>query len=178
MDQTSYEYEYDSSGKYWCTMRQYNNGSFFLAKSRTFKQPSSNNYQSYRHSVGANYNDNDSPVDTLSEDDVVSDQQIFDVVEHQPSFPGGQKALMQWLSENVQYPQLAYDNGIQGRVIVQYVVEKDGSISEVTVSKSIDPSLDKEALRVVKSMPRWRPGMQNGKPVRVKYTMPVTFKLQ
>ena len=178
MDQTSYEYEYDSSGKYWCTMRQYNNGSFFLAKSRTFKQPSSNNYQSYRHSVGANYNDNDSPVDTLSEDDVVSDQQIFDVVEHQPSFPGGQKALMQWLSENVQYPQLAYDNGIQGRVIVQYVVEKDGSISEVTVSKSIDPSLDKEALRVVKSMPSWRPGMQNGKPVRVKYTMPVTFKLQ
>lgn len=128
--------------------------------------------------MGASYNDNDSPVDTLSEDDVVSDQQIFDVVEHQPSFPGGQNALMQWLSDNVQYPQLAYDNGIQGRVIVQYVVEKDGSISEVTVSKSIDPSLDIEALRVVKSMPRWRPGKQNGKPVRVKYTMPVTFKLQ
>ena len=87
-------------------------------------------------------------------------------------------ALMSWLSQNIKYPVIAAENGVQGRVIVQFVVEKDGSITDVKVAKSVDPSLDKEAARVVKSMPHWIPGKQNGSAVRVKYTVPVTFKLQ
>ena len=101
----------------------------------------------------------------------------FDVVEQMPSFPGGQSALFQWLSSNVKYPVVAEENGVQGRVIVSFVVERDGSITNVGVSKSVDPSLDKEAVRVVKSMPKWIPGKQKGSAVRVKYTLPVTFRL-
>ncbi|RRD02085.1 energy transducer TonB [Prevotella sp. OH937_COT-195] len=103
---------------------------------------------------------------------------VFDVVEQMPSFPGGQSALMQYLANNIKYPTLAEENGVQGRVIVQFVVSKDGSISNVRVVKSVDPSLDKEAARVVNSMPKWIPGKQNGQEVNVKYTVPVTFKLQ
>ena len=106
------------------------------------------------------------------------DSKVFDVVEQMPSFPGGQAALMQWLASNMSYPVIAAENGVQGRVIVQFVVEKDGSVSDVQVVKSVDPSLDKEAKRVVSAMPRWIPGKQNGAAVRVKYTVPVTFKLQ
>ena len=106
------------------------------------------------------------------------ESKVFDVVEQMPSFPGGQAALMQWLSSNISYPVIAAENGVQGRVIVQFVVEKDGSITDVQVVKSVDPSLDKEAARVVKAMPKWIPGKQNGAEVRVKYTVPVTFKLQ
>lgn len=106
------------------------------------------------------------------------DTKVFDVVEQMPSFPGGQAALMQWLASNMSYPVIAAENGVQGRVIVQFVVEKDGSVSDVQVVKSVDPSLDKEATRVVKAMPKWIPGRQNGAAVRVKYTVPVTFKLQ
>ena len=107
-----------------------------------------------------------------------SNNKIYDVVEQMPTFPGGPEALFKYLSENIKYPVVAEENGIQGRVIVTYVVEKDGSISDVRVVKSVDPSLDKEAQRVVKSMPRWIPGKQNGSAVRVKYTVPVTFRLQ
>ncbi len=103
---------------------------------------------------------------------------VFDVVEQMPSFPGGQSALLQYLSSNIKYPVVAEENGVQGRVIVTFVVEKDGSITDVRVVKSVDPSLDKEAQRVVKSMPKWIPGKQNGSAVRVKYTVPVTFRLQ
>ncbi len=102
---------------------------------------------------------------------------VFDVVEEMPSFPGGQGALMQYLG-NIKYPVVAQENGVQGRVIVSFVVERDGSISDVKVARSVDPSLDREALRVVKSMPRWSPGKQNGSTVRVKYTVPVVFRLQ
>jgi TonB family protein len=102
----------------------------------------------------------------------------FDVVEQMPQFPGGPAALMEYLSKNVRYPEEAYKNGIQGRVIVTFVVNKDGSISEASVVKSVDPQLDEEALRVAYSMPNWIPGRQNGEPVRVKYTVPITFKLQ
>ena len=98
-------------------------------------------------------------------------------VEVMPEYPGGQKALFAYLSENIRYPQIAKENKIEGRVIVGFVVEKDGSISNVEVVRSVDPSLDKEALRVIKSMPRWKPGKIRGKPVRVKYTVPVNFKL-
>lgn len=104
------------------------------------------------------------------------DTKIFDVVEQMPSFPGGN--VMAWLSQNLKYPVIAAENGVQGRVVVQFVVEKDGSVTDVHAVKKVDPSLDKEAERVVKSMPKWIPGKQNGSAVRVKYTVPVTFKLQ
>ncbi len=103
---------------------------------------------------------------------------VFDVVEQMPSFPGGPSALMQYLSSNIKYPVVAEENGDQGRVIVTFVVEKDGSITDVRVVKGVDPSLDKEAQRVVKGMPKWIPGKQNGSAVSVKYTVPVTFRLQ
>lgn len=103
---------------------------------------------------------------------------VFDVVEQMPSFPGGPSALMQYLSSNIKYPVVAEENGVQGRVVCTFVVEKDGSITDVRVVKSVDPSLDKEAVRVVKGMPKWIPGKQNGSAVRVKYTVPVTFRLQ
>ena len=108
----------------------------------------------------------------------VEETKIFEVVEQMPSFPGGDAALMQFLSKNIKYPVVAEENGIQGRVIATFVVERDGSISDVKVVKSVDPSLDKEAIRVLKSMPKWIPGKQNGSAVRVKYTVPVTFRLQ
>ena len=103
---------------------------------------------------------------------------VFDVVEQMPSFPGGDAELMKFLHDHIKYPVVAEENGIQGRVIAQFVVERDGSISDVKVIKSVDPSLDKEAVRVLKSMPKWIPGKQNGSAVRVKYTVPVTTRLQ
>ena len=103
---------------------------------------------------------------------------VFDVVEVMPSFPGGQAALFEWLSKNIKYPVVAEENGVQGRVIVTFVVERNGSITDVQVVKSVDPSLDKEAVRVVKAMPHWITGKQNGSAVRVKFTVPVTFRLQ
>ena len=105
-------------------------------------------------------------------------QKVWEVVEQQPSFPGGPSALMQWLSSNIHYPPVAEENGIQGRVVVSFIVEPDGSISNVQVVRGVDPSLDKEAVRVCKAMPKWQPGKQNGQAVRVKYNLPVTFKLQ
>ena len=106
------------------------------------------------------------------------ENKVFDVVEQMPSYPGGMGALMQYLSSHIKYPAIAEENGIQGRVICTFVVERDGSITDVRIAKSVDPSLDKEAMRVVSSMPKWIPGKQNGSAVRVKYTLPVTFRLQ
>lgn len=96
-----------------------------------------------------------------------------------PAYPGGQKALFQFLTDNVKYPEVAKQNGIEGRVIVQFVVDRDGTISKVKVLKSGgDPSLDKEAVRVIRSMPDWHPGTIRGKPVRIQYTLPVNFRLK
>ncbi len=106
------------------------------------------------------------------------DNVVFQVVETMPSFPGGDAALFKFLGENVKYPVIAQENGIQGRVICQFVVNRDGSIVDVEVVRPVDSSLDKEAIRVIKSMPKWSPGKQRGKSVRVKYTLPVNFKLQ
>lgn len=108
----------------------------------------------------------------------VEENKVFTTVEQMPSFPGGDAALMQWLSNNVRYPAVAEENGIQGRVIVSFVVEKNGSITDVQVVRGKDPSLDREAVRVVKAMPNWVPGKQNGQAVRVKYNVPITFRLQ
>lgn len=102
----------------------------------------------------------------------------YDVVEQMPSFPGGQRGLMSFLSSNVVYPTLAQENGVQGRVVVGFIVEKNGNISHVNIEHSVDPSLDKEAMRVVRAMPRWTPGKHNGEYVRVKYTVPVVFRLE
>ncbi|WP_459188802.1 energy transducer TonB [Parabacteroides sp. APC149_11_2_Y6] len=112
------------------------------------------------------------------EEEEESSQQIFTVVETMPEFPGGQGALLQYLAKSIKYPVIAQENGIQGRVTCTFVVNKDGSIVDAEVIRGVDPSLDKEALRVINTMPKWSPGKQRGKPVRVKYTVPVTFRLQ
>lgn len=101
---------------------------------------------------------------------------IFEVVEQQPQFPGG--SVNGWLADHIKYPVVAAENGIQGRVVVQFVVERDGSVSQVRVVRGVDPSLDKEAQRVISSMPKWIPGKQNGQSVRSRFTVPVTFRLQ
>lgn len=125
-------------------------------------------YPRYSDIEGSIYTKNDTDEDS-----------IFVVVDKMPEFPGGQQGLIKYLSENVKYPAIAQENGIQGRVIVQFVVGKDGSITNVDIAKSGgDASLDKEAIRVIKSMPNWKPGQQRGKAVRVKYTVPVNFRLQ
>ena len=102
---------------------------------------------------------------------------VYDVVEQMPQYPGGIGALMQYLSSHIKYPVVAEANGIQGRVICTFIVEKDGSISDIKVSRSVDPYLDQEAVRMIGSMPAWTPGRQNGEVCRVKFTLPVTFKL-
>lgn len=104
---------------------------------------------------------------------------VFKIVETMPSFPGGDAALMKYIGDNVRYPAIAQENGIQGRTICQFTVEKDGSITDIQVLRSSgDQSLDKEAKRVIQSMPKWSPGKQRGKPVRVSYTIPINFRLQ
>lgn len=104
-----------------------------------------------------------------------SSTKVYDEVDEMPSFPGGLNGLMTFLSQNMVYPVTAQENGVQGRVIVSFVVETDGSITDVKVARSVDPSLDREAMRVVKAMPKWTPGKKDGKPVRVKYTVPMVF---
>ena len=106
------------------------------------------------------------------------EKKVDDKVEQMPSFPGGMKAMMDYLARNIRYPANAKNDLIQGRVILQFIVDKKGRLSDVKVARSVEPSLDAEAVRVVKSMPRWNPGMQNGKAVKVRYTLPVTFRLQ
>ena len=106
------------------------------------------------------------------------EEEVFDMVEQAPQFPGGPAELMAWLGKNIRYPVIAQENGIQGRVICQFVVGSDGSVRDIKVMRGVDPSLDKEAVRVIQSMPKWIPGRQNGKAVSVRYTLPVTFKLQ
>jgi len=105
------------------------------------------------------------------------EEEIFMVVEDQPEFPGGTAALLEYLRKNIKYPAICRENNIQGRVLVTFIVNKDGAIVEPEVVKSVNPSLDKEALRVISQMPNWKPGSQRGKPVRVKYTVPVNFRL-
>ena len=105
-------------------------------------------------------------------------QQAFDVVEQMPEFPGGIKALLDYLCQNVKYPADAEKQKIEGRVIANFVVETDGSISNVEVFRPVFPSLDAEAVRVLSAMPKWKPGMQSGKVVRVKYTVPISFNLK
>ena len=106
------------------------------------------------------------------------EEKIYIAVEVMPSFPGGDKSLFKWLAENINYPVIAAENGIDGLVACSFIVNADGSISDVNVIRSIDPLLDKEAVRVLELMPKWNPGVQQGKNVRVKYTVPVRFRLR
>ena len=108
----------------------------------------------------------------------ISETEIFEIVETQPQFPGGTAALMAFLNNNIVYPVIAQENGIQGRVVCSFVVNIDGTIVDVQVARGIDPSLDREAMRVINTMPKWTPGMQRGKSVRVRFTLPVAFRLQ
>ena len=111
------------------------------------------------------------------EEEVV-EQEIFQIVEEMPSFPGGEGKLMEYVAKNIKYPQIARETGIQGRVFVGFVVEPDGSISNVKLLRGIGGGCDEEAMRVIKSLPKWKPGKQRGKAVRVSYQIPVFFKLQ
>ena len=107
-----------------------------------------------------------------------SNDKVFEKVEVMPEFPGGEQAMMDFVAKNVQYPKEAMEKEISGRVLVGFIVEKDGSISETEVVKGIGGGCDEEAVRVVKAMPKWKPGKQDGKPVRVHFILPLTFKLQ
>lgn len=112
------------------------------------------------------------------EEEEVVEAEVFTIVEEMPSYPGGDMKMYEYLGKNIKYPQIARESGIQGRVFVNFVVEPDGSVSNVKVLRGIGGGCDEEAIRVVKSMPKWKPGKQRGKAVRVSYTLPVVFKLQ
>ena len=112
------------------------------------------------------------------EEEEVEEEQIFQIVEEAASFPGGMGECMKWLGKNIKYPTISQENGVQGRVIVQFVINRDGSIVDAKVVRGVDPYLDKEALRVVNQMPKWSPGKQRGKAVRCQFTLPVQFRLQ
>ena len=116
-------------------------------------------------------------VDIPEEEEEIEVEEIFDVVEDNPEFVGGMEKLYKYLSENIKYPEMAKENSIQGRVYVQFVVWKDGSIRDVKVVRGVHATLDKEAVRVVKSMPKWTPGKQRGKPVNARFTLPIKFKI-
>ncbi len=108
-------------------------------------------------------------------DEETGDDDIFQIVEDVPTFPLGD--VSKWIAKNVKYPQIAAENGVQGKVFMNFVIEKDGSITDVKVLRGVDPALDKEAIRVIKSMPKWKPGKQRGKPVRVSFNLPIVFQL-
>ena len=118
------------------------------------------------------------PVIQAVEEEVEEEAEVFFIVEEMPEFPGGDLALQSYLVNQIKYPVIAQENGIQGKVYVTFVVDKDGSVSNAYVARAVDASLDKEALRVVNSLPKWKPGKQRGQPVRVSYTVPINFVLQ
>lgn len=115
------------------------------------------------------------PIDTIGTN--ILDEEVFSVVEQMPSFPGGEAQMMAYISKNLKYPEIAYKSGIQGRVFVKFVVERDGSITNVVVQRGIGGGCDEEAVRVIQSMPKWNPGKQKGETVRVSYMVPIFFKL-
>ncbi len=116
--------------------------------------------------------------DVSLEEEETEDAPVFFIVEEMPQFPGGDTELRKFIAQSVKYPVIAQENGIQGRVYVQFVVGTDGAVQDVKVARGVDPNLDKEAIRVVKSMPKWKPGKQRGKAVKVSYTVPINFVLQ
>ena len=118
------------------------------------------------------------PVVETKKEKEEDEAQVFFIVEDMPEFPGGELALRKYIANSIKYPVIAQENGIQGKVYVTFVVGKDGSVQDARIARGVDPSLDKEALRVVNTLPKWKPGKQRGKPVRVSYTVPINFVLQ
>jgi len=118
------------------------------------------------------------PVISTAPEEEEEEQQVFFIVEDMPEFPGGEMALRTYIATAIKYPVIAQENGIQGKVYVTFVVGKDGSVNNASIARGVDPSLDKEALRVVNTLPKWKPGKQRGKPVNVSYTVPINFVLQ
>ncbi len=118
------------------------------------------------------------PIISAPKEEEEETAEVFYIVEDMPEFPGGEAALRAFIAQAIKYPVIAQENGIQGKVYVTFVVGKDGSVSNATIARGVDPSLDKEALRVVNSLPKWKPGKQRGKPVNVSYTVPINFVLQ
>jgi tonB family C-terminal domain len=116
-------------------------------------------------------------VDVVIEDPV-EEEEVFTIVETMPEFPGGEAALRKFIADNIRYPTLAQENGIQGKVVVEFIIGKDGGVYDIAISRSVEGSLDKEAVRVVNLMPKWIPGKKNGKTVKVKYFLPVMFRFQ
>ncbi|MBR5957526.1 MAG: energy transducer TonB [Salinivirgaceae bacterium] len=113
----------------------------------------------------------------VAEEEEEEEEQVFFIVENMPEFPGGDVALRKYLAQNVIYPEIAKENGLSGKVFVQFVVNQKGEVDNVKIARSVDPILDKEAIRVVKSLPKFKPGLQRGKPVKVSYTVPINFQL-
>ena len=113
----------------------------------------------------------------IEEEEEEDEAQVFFIVENMPEFPGGDLELRKHIAQNVSYPEIAKENGIQGRVFVQFVVNQKGKVEQVKIVRGVDPALDKEAIRVIKSLPAWKPGSQRGKPVRVSFTVPINFQL-
>jgi len=118
------------------------------------------------------------PVISAPKEEEEETAEVFFIVEDMPEFPGGEAALRAYIANSIKYPVIAQENGIQGKVYVTFVVGKDGSVSNATIARGVDPSIDKEALRVVNSLPKWKPGKQRGKAVNVSYTVPINFVLQ
>lgn len=116
--------------------------------------------------------------EVVEEEEEDDEAQVFVIVEDMPEFPGGNLELQKWIAKSIKYPVIAQENGITGRVFVSFVVNKKGMVEQVRVVRGVDPSLDKEAVRVIKTMPKWKPGKQRGKPVKVSYTVPINFQLQ
>ena len=114
----------------------------------------------------------------VEKENYVENDSVFDVCEHLPDFPGGINGLMTYLQQNVKYPESAEEKKEEGRVVVQFVIEKNGQLGDIKIDTSVSPALDEEALRVVKAMPNWTPGMHEGKLVRVRFNLPVSFRLR
>lgn len=122
--------------------------------------------------------DDETVIEVVEVEEEEEEEQIFVIVEEMPQFPGGDLALRKWIANNVKYPNIARENDIQGKVFVRFCVNKNGTVDKVSIARGVDPLLDKEAIRVVKLLPKWKPGMQRGKPVNVWYTVPINFQLQ
>lgn len=113
----------------------------------------------------------------MTEEEEEEEAEVFFIVENMPEFPGGDVALRTYIAQNVKYPEIAKENGLSGKVFVQFVINQKGEVENVKIARGVDPALDKEAIRVVQGLPKWKPGSQRGKPVRVSYTVPINFQL-
>ncbi len=151
--------------------------SFFIANTSVFAQNDNNKKTIQEVPEIVELNDNTEALPSPPQE-TPSDDKVFTAVEKRPEFPGGEKALMLYLLKNIKYPQEALEKGFEGKVFVQFIVEKDGSVSNAKIIRGVGSGLNEEAIRIVKTMPKWNPGMQNGRNVRCMYNLPIVFKLK